>query len=313
MAKLIPVKDNLANTHEILMARGVTPELPVKTLGDLNRRIWGIHRKKLTVIAARTSNGKSALAIQLAADLASQGKRVLFLSLEMYEQDVIERLFCQMMRVDNIDLLTGKFKEYQSQWAEFQTKLATMPLVITDMIGRSWQEIDEHITQMKTKPDVVFIDHVQEARDAGQPNQKAVIEEYLKNLRVMAIRENFAAVVLSQVNRAAQEKDDHKAPQLHHLKGTGYLEEGADVILLLHWPYYYSKKKGENDRFVINVAKNRNGRTGWTDVKYTPGFYLFEDYVAKHNPIKEDPEAQAVAELFGGEVTDGKGKKHWQD
>lgn len=314
---LKPIKDNLDATAAMLAARGEKPDMPLLSLPELNRKMWGIHRKKLIVIAARTSNGKSALAIQFAWDIASQGKRVFFLSLEMYEQDVIERLFCQMMKVDNMDLLTGNFKKYAVQWADFQTKIARMPLVVTDMLGHNWQEIDEYISAMKVKPDVVIIDHVQEARDASNPNQKAVIEEYLKKLRHMAIEHNFAAIVLSQVNRASQE-DDHREPQLHHLKGTGYLEEGADVILLLHWPYYYSKKRGENNRFIIRVAKNRNGRTGWIEVSYTPGHYLFEDYKPKEAPpavqaATQDQEVKEAAQLFGGKVVDGEQRKDWHD
>lgn len=295
------VKDSLGKTGEMLAKRSTSPELPLTTLTELNKKMWGIHKKKLTVIAARTSNGKSALASQLAWDIASQGKKVLFITLEMPEEDMVERMFCQIMKVDNMDLLTGRFSQHITKWAEFEQKLAKMPLIITDMIGRSWQELDEYITKSGMRPDVIFIDHVQEARDASQPNQKFVIEEYLKALRTMAIRDNFAAVVLSQVNRTAQE-DDHREPQLHHLKGTGYLEEGADVILLLHWPYYYSKKRGENNRFVIRIAKNRNGRTGWIEVSYTPNFYLFEDYVPKVAPAASDPDVAEAAAAFGGRV-----------
>ncbi len=321
MLKLI--KHNLVKTGEMMAARGVSPEMPLLTLPDLSRKIWGIHRKKLTVIAARTSNGKSALAIQIAGDLAAQGKKVLFLSLEMYEQDVIERLFCQQQKIDNMELLTGGFSKHIGAWEEFRKKTESWFMVITDMMGHSWQEIDQHLSTMKTIPDVVIIDHVQEARDAGQMNQKAVIEEYLKKFRLLAIQYNFAGIVLSQVNRAAQE-DDHREPKLHHLKGTGYLEEGADVILLLHWPYYYSRKKGENNRFIINVAKNRNGRTGWLDVSYMPQHYLFADYtpkpaeaakIAAEQAVATDPEVLAAAELFGGEVTGQQkpGRKDWND
>lgn len=286
---VLPVFKNLNKTFDMLNSRGSTPDIPLNTLPQLNRKIWGLHKKKLTVLAARTSNGKSALAIQIAQDVASQGIPTLFFSLEMYEEDVIERLFCQMMKIDNMELLTGNFSKYPRAWEEFTDKLKKMPLIVTDGIGRNWQEIYDYLEKLKTKPAVIIIDHVQEAKDAMQPNQRAVIEEYLRKLREMAIRHNFAAIVLSQVNRSAQEAD-HKEPKLHHLKGTGYLEEGADVIMLLHWPYYYSKKKGENDRFIINVAKNRNGRTGYVEVSYTPQYYLFADYVPKP---KEEPKQAA--------------------
>ncbi len=277
---VLPVAKNLDKTFEMLKGRGSRPDIPLLSLPHLNSKIWGLHKKKLTVVAARTSNGKSALAIQIAMDTAAQGIPTLFFSLEMYEEDVIERAFCQSMKIDNMELLTGNFHKYQAEWEAFKEKLKKMPLVVTDGIGRNWQEVYDYLEQLPKKPKVIIIDHVQEAKDASQPNQRAVIEEYLRKLREMAIRHDFAAIVLSQVNRSAQEAD-HKEPKLHHLKGTGYLEEGADVIMLLHWPYYYSKKRGENDRFIINVAKNRNGRTGYVEVSYTPQHYLFADYVPK--------------------------------
>lgn len=290
-----PIRDALDSCEAMLKARGKTPEIEIQSIPALNQKIWGIHRGKLTVIAARTSNGKTALATQLAWDAARQGIPVLYLSLEMYKDEIIERIFCQVCKIDNIALLTGGFADYQTEWEQFRKLLATVPLIITDMIGKDWKQIRALLESLPTKPSVIFIDHVQEAKDESKQNDRAVITEYVKAFRVMAKEMNFAAIVLSQVNRAAQE-EDHREPQLHHLKGTGYLEEGADIILLLHWPFYYSKKRGERHRFIIRVAKNRNGRTGWIDVTYTPENYLFSDYVPDPPPpdrtVKEvDPES----------------------
>lgn len=245
--------------------------------------MWGLHSKKLTIVGARTSQGKSAFALQVAWDVASQGIPTLFLSLEMYEEDLHERLFCLTQKIDNFDLLKGQFKreniKYEQRWKEFTEEVEGVPLVITDMLGKTWEDVDKYLSTLVTKPKLIVIDHLQEAKSALNRNQKECIEEYLKQLRVMAIRENFALVVCSQINRSSQEERVGASPQLHQLKSSGYIEEGADVIILLHWPWYYNREKDKN-RYVLNVAKNRNGRTGWVEVKYKPENYLFYEEVA---------------------------------
>ena len=257
-----------------MLGRGKSPEIALTFLPELNRKIWGLHKKKMTIIASRTSQGKSSLALQMAYDTAKQGKPTLFLSLEMYEEDIIERLFCLSQKIDNFELLSGKFKNYQEQWKAFVEELDNMPLVITDMLGKTWEEIDAYLGVLTKKPEVLIIDHLQEAKSALLHNQKEVIEEYLKKLRIMAIRDNFALVICSQINRASQNDKPGSEPQLHHLKSSGFVEEGSDVVILLHWPWHYTKTENKN-KFVLNVAKNRNGRTGWIEIKYKPEHYWF--------------------------------------
>lgn len=214
------------------------------------------------------------MALQLAWDVATQDIPTLFLSLEMYEEDVIERLFVLSQKVDNYELLSGKFKHYQERWTKFEETINKVPLIITDMLGKSFEEVDVYLRSLSVKPKLVIIDHLQEARNAGLRNQKDVIDEYLKQMRILAIRDNFSLVICSQVNRQSQEEKVGTEPQLHNLKSSGYIEEGADIIILLHWPWHY-KKTGDKSKFILNVAKNRNGRTGWIDVCYKPEFYWF--------------------------------------
>ena len=268
------VRNNLDKTNTMLRVRGFEPEIPIKSLPTLNSKLWGLHSKKLTIIGARTSNGKSAMALQLAWDTALQGIPTLFLSLEMYEEDIIERLFCLAMKVDNYELLRGNFIRYENEWKEFEKLMEDMPLVITDMLGKTWEEVDNYLQTLTKKPKVIIIDHLQEAKNAALKNKKEIIEEYLKKIRLLAIKDNFSLVICSQVNRTSQNEKTGSEPQLHHLKDSGFIEEGADIILLLHWPWNYTKE-GDKNKFILNVAKNRNGRTGWIDIKYRPECYFF--------------------------------------
>lgn len=258
----------------MLLSRGENPKIPIKFLPDLNKKVWGLHTKNLTIIAARTSNCKSAFALQLGWDIAKQEIPVLFLSLEMYEDSLIERLFCLSQKIDNYELLTGKFKKYENEWLQFEKELEGIPFVITDMLGKSWKDVSEYLEGLTTKPKVVIIDHLQEARDASLKSQKEIIDEYLKKLRLLSIKHDFSLVVCCQINRESQSDKVGAEPQMHHLKGSGYIEEGADYIFLLHWGWHYNKKLNKNN-FIINIAKSRNGRPGWVNVKYKPENYFF--------------------------------------
>lgn len=272
--KLISPSQYLKNLKEILDNRGEQPELNLINLPRLNGMIWGVQRKKMTVIGARPSNCKSAFAMNIALDLAMQKKRVLFLTLEMPPESVYERMFCYAHRIDNYKILTGKFKDYLEQWIQFEAMVNTLDLFVTNMIGETWENIDQLLSSQSTKPDCVIVDHIQEIRGEGA-ERISIIDDYLTNLRAMAIRDNFALIIVSQINRLGQGQED-KMPKTHQLKGSGGLEEKADIIILLHYYHKYDPKRSEND-IMIDIAKNRSGRTGFADVKYLPQYYLFEE------------------------------------
>lgn len=235
----------------------------------------------MLLIGARASNGKSTFAINIAVDLASQGKRVMFLSLEMPKEKIIERIFCLCSRVDNIELLTGgyvKNNEIKKKYQKFKDSMSKWEILIGDCIGRDWAWLEQYVFKnLKDSPDCVIIDHVQEIR--GGQSKKESIDEYISKMREMAVRYNFALILCSQVNRTAADEKG-KEPQLHQLKGTGYLEEAADQVILLHWPFHYATdgKKVNKEEYTLNVAKNRDGMTGFIKMKYFPEYYHIADW-----------------------------------
>lgn len=272
-----------------LEKRGKAPELPIRNIHKLNTKLWGLHKRKMMIIGARTSNGKSALAINLAYDLSEQGKKVVFLSLEMPITAIMERIFCMAMTIDNIGLLKGDYNKddlVKNKMAEFEQHIKNFRLSLSDCIGRDWDFVESIFAQF-TDIDAVFIDHIQEIR--GGFSQKEAIDTYISKIRESAVRHNFALVVCSQVNRLAPSDKDNREPQLHHLKATGFLEEAADQVILMHWPYHYDNEQPKND-LVLNVAKNRDGFTGYMKVKYYPEYCQIRDtdYVPNVEPVKWD-------------------------
>jgi len=259
----------------------------------LNKKLWGLKEGAITIIGARTSQGKSSLALQMAYDLANQMIPVLFLSLEMTVEDLVERLFCQSEQVDNFDLLCGRINtnaEIQAKWQAFKTTVEKIPLLFTCGIGRSFAEINEIVELISPKPRVVFIDYVQNI--SMKPKEtRETINEYIRQFGKLAMQNKFAGVICSQINRYAEQGRSNE-PHLSQLKETGFLEEAAHCVMLLHWENHYDHSKPEN-KYRIIVAKNRNGRTGDHFVEYIPKHYLFRE-------IEQTTEVKKVEETFQG-------------
>ena len=224
------------------------------------------------VIGARTSQGKTAFALQLAYDAAIQGKRVYYFSLEMSSEALVERLFCQVAKIPNHELLYHPDR-YTAEADAFSKQLEALPLVIVHNVGWSIRELWKAIIDLP-KADVVIVDYVQMIRNF-ESDRASSIGQYTIQFRELCGKGNFAGVLISQINRGAME-DAAKEPQLWLLKGSGALEENADTCILLHWDYIYNARANINDYSVL-IAKQRNGMTGKLKIDFFPQYYRFQE------------------------------------
>jgi len=270
------------------------PKFPLSTISEFNKKIWGFH-KGLTVLGARSSMGKSALALQCAWDLADQNVPVLILSLEMDVPSMLERIFCQWTKTDNFDLLTGKLNfnnELQAKWEIFEKWVGKIPLLLTNGIGKSFKEVNHLIELLDPKPSVVIVDYIQGIRQSEK--ERTELNEYIRNFRQLMIENKMVGILASQMNRQVVDNND-KRPSLENLKSTGVLEEHADVVLMLYWEYFYTRKEEDKNKYEIIVGKNRNGRTGSHELLYIPEYYLFQEITEL---IEKTPHAQKIQEIF---------------
>ena len=273
---LKPMAHHLDGLESELKDRGQVPEVSIKSLPILNQKLWGL-RKGLTVIAARTSQGKSAAALQIALDVAEQGLESVILSLEMDVPSMLERMACNAQRIDNYALLTGQYAlndEIKAKFKAFRDKIEDMPLLITCGIGKTFRECNQFIELMDPKPKVVILDYIQMAKTFA--NERSDIAEYIRQFRQLMIENGMRGIICSQINRQVEKDNDYR-PRLENLKGTGALEEVSDVCLLLHWNYFYTKIEAHKNSYDIQIAKNRHGRTSTHKVRYIPENYRFEE------------------------------------
>ena len=269
----------LDDLKEILEARKQEPEMPLLSLPKLSSKIWGLHRKRLYVVGARTGLGKSAFTAQLALDIALQGKKVVFLSLEATTHEILERLFCNQYKIDSFDLIRGRFCDYRDRWEKFIKKVHDLDFILSDNIGSTLKQINEVINHKIGKPDVLIIDYIQMIRGQGRSFNED-IAEFLKHLRLIAIREDIAVICVSQINR----EGEGELPTLAQLKGSGVIEEHADCVFLLHAT---KEDDGSVKKYYFYVAKNRNGMTGKVDMEFVGKHFLFQDSLVEVEPPDE--------------------------
>lgn len=282
--------ENLANIWErsksIIRERKVTPEFPFG-LSDLDAVTHGIKRGKLTVIASRTSEGKTGLSTQLTVNIADTGKTVCLISLEDDKEQIAEKIFCNQRRVNNSDLQMGRSALLDDPLVH--RIFEDMKLLVVDKFGYNFNEIKYLVETLDQKPDIIFIDYLQLVERGQYKSRYDAISEFCRACKVFANESNIGVVLTSQVNRAGAKED---RPSIYHMSGCDTIEENADLLLILYHPYLYGAPTFNydpktNDGFEvaprnwveIEVAKNKTGRRGVIiPVRFTGEHYLFEDW-----------------------------------
>lgn len=286
------IAEFLEGLKKIFESRTEKPPLPINSLPAFNRRMWGLRPGELTVIAARSGHCKSGFgSVQIPLDLVKQEIPTLLLTIEMSEEEILERMFCNKYRINNEDLMHGKFSSYKKQWEHFVEDMQSSTLTITSLLGKNWQEISDYVASLEHRPKVIILDHINEIAQSANM-AKGELDEYIRNFRELARTYGHAAVLLCQINRTGQDSDN-KEPQLHQLKGTGCLEEMASVVIMLHWAHQYAPKTEHLNKFKIILAKNRKGQTGFFDITIHPECYFFTEDNTPWAMLTEEPDRKS--------------------
>ncbi len=285
--------DVFENHWQAILSRyGQPKEFSIDFLPELDNKIWGLKRKKLIIIGGRPSQGKSSFLLQTAYSFAKQGKTIFFFSFEMTKEVCLERMVSTECEIDNWLITTGKVKleagsyEFKQGLFRFKENLKDKKFFIIESIGKSLPKLDKILSMFDMKPDAVFIDYGNMVESRERQTRKEAIDEYLDGFRALAVRSNFCAILGAQINRKTHDGAKAREPQLWELKESGKLEEISDMVFLLHWPYFYDRDKPERNEYYINIAKNRDGRTGRQKVLFFPEYSKFKPEVGNGNSVK---------------------------
>lgn len=215
----------------------------------------GLRPGKLIVIAGRPGMGKSTFCSNLTLRLGHFGKKVLSVPVEAGTNSVIDQMVCCKSRISAEKLIKRPYELTDEEM--FQLKRTSRSILQSGNIlfhdrMTSLEELEMVVEQEDF--DAVILDLFEYLLEGDMDH--ASVTNKLRKLKQLAIRRNFAAVVVQQIKRIKRRKDPR--PQLDELKNSGGYEEVADLVLLIHREAYY-KKDLEEDIFEVNVAKQRRG------------------------------------------------------
>ena len=279
---LVNVYDRL---EELAQSDSAIPGLSTG-LFDLDRKISGLNKSDLLLIAARPGMGKTSLALNIALNVAKKyPKTVAFFSLEMSREQLALRLLSNESFLDNQKLVTGQLTD--EDWGKLS--IASSALSQTDI------RVDDNpsitVAEMNAKCrrldnlGLVLIDYLQlmtaAAPGKSGENRVTVVSEISRALKIMAKELNVPVICLSQLSRA-NESRTNKRPMLSDLRESGAIEQDADSVMFIYRDDYYNENSEEKNVAECIVAKNRHGETGTVKLQWLPQFTTFSDLEWKH-------------------------------
>lgn len=252
--------------------REVTPSAPTG-ISDLDA-MNVLNNAELTILAARPSMGKSDVMLQFSKFSGWANYLPVIYSLEMARNSLRDRLIASTggfnrskMNNPHAKLTDGQ----KAEWIPTLHKLGDTKIQIFDKSGQTLAEIRMKLRKVAsehpTRKPIVFIDYLTLIRSVEKTdNMHQKIGTLTKGLKALAKEFNCPVVVLAQLSRSVEQRQD-KRPMLSDLRESGSIEEDADVVLFLYRDAYYSKNQDDKS-LEISVAKNRNGATGTVFATY---------------------------------------------
>ena len=250
-------------------------------LMDLDRILNGFQKSDLILLAARPSMGKTALAMNMAAQ-AARGKVVLVFSLEMSKEQLGNRLLSTASGVNSQAINTGNISdEDMDRLLDGLERLSRCKLYIDDTAGINIMELRSKARRIKHEHglDMIIIDYLQLMTGGKAENRQQEISEISRQLKAMARELDVPIIALSQLSRSVELRAEKK-PQLSDLRESGSLEQDADIVMFLYRDEYYNRDEAENKNIAeLIIAKNRNGPTTSLHLHFDKETMKFSDLV----------------------------------
>ena len=253
---------------------------------DLDKRLNGLNKSNLLLVAARPAMGKTAFALNLALNVAKKyNSTVAIFNLEMSREMLAMRLLAIESFVDGQKMATGKLTE--EEWIKLcmaSTALSQTDIRIDDNPAITVAEINAKCRRIENLG-MVLIDYLQlmtgSGYGKGNENRQQVVSDISRSLKIMAMELNVPVICLSQLSRGPESRPD-KRPMLSDLRESGAIEQDADSVMFLYRDEYYNPDTEDKGIAECIVAKNRHGEVGPVKLQWIPQYQTFADREWKH-------------------------------
>jgi len=260
------------------MEQGINRNILPTGFVDLDRLLIGIELTENVILAARPSMGKTSLAQCIALNVAKNGEKVLFFSLEMSKKRLMNRLFSIEGRINSEKIRTRSFADGEyPKLLKAITTLSNLDFIIIDD-AFNLSEIRSIVARHAASSNIglVVIDYLQLLRESGRRFQNRQVElgYYANEIARMAKTYDTRTITLSQLSRAVENRDN-KRPRLSDLYESGAIEAAADIVLFLYRDEYYNPDTEDKGIAEVGAAKTRDGAIGSCRLAWIGDYYLF--------------------------------------
>lgn len=284
-------------------------------LTDLDKKLGGLHRSDLLILAGRPSMGKTSLATNIAFNIAKSYKRGLlpdgsegavdggvvgFFSLEMSAEQLAARILSEASEVPSEQIRRGDMTEAEfRRFVEAAKTLEACPLYIDDTAALPISQLAARARRLKRTHglDALFVDYLQLVRPASaKDNRVNEVSEITQGLKAIAKELDIPVVALSQLSRQVENRED-KRPQLSDLRESGSIEQDADVVMFVFREEYYKEREKPGDHELekmaswqqemehlhgkaeVIIGKQRHGPIGHIELSFEGRFTRFGNLV----------------------------------
>ncbi|MDX2776019.1 replicative DNA helicase [Streptomyces caniscabiei] len=254
---------------------------------DLDNMTAGLQRSDLIILAARPAMGKTTLVTNLAYNVATVAKQpVLFFSLEMSKEQLVDRMLADASGVDAWNIRTGNLSDEDfSKLSEAMGEMAEAPIYLDDTPGLS-------VMDMRTKArraahdaplGLIIVDYLQLMQGSGKDNGNRVqeVSEISRGLKLIAREMNVPVIALSQLSRSVENRSP-QIPQLADLRESGSIEQDADIVMFIYREAYYNPETERENITDLIIAKHRNGPVGKVELYFHPERLRFMSLDKRH-------------------------------
>ena len=249
---------------------------------DLNKILSGLQKTDLVILAARPAMGKTALALNIALNVAKEGNGVGIFSMEMSAGQLVTRLMCTEGRVDAGAVRTGKLNRDTDipRLVDAAQHLHKMPIYIDDTPGLTINQLSSKSRRLKAaNPDLglIVVDYIGLMLGDSRMSRQEQVSEASRGLKGLAKELDVCVMALSQLNRSVESRTD-KRPMPSDLRESGAIEQDADIISFIYRDEYYNPESPDKGVAEVIIAKQRNGSTGTVKLFFEGKHTRFDNY-----------------------------------
>ena len=228
---------------------------------ELDALTDGLHRGELTIIGARPGVGKTTFALQIADKLANRSKNVTCISLEMSEEQIIQKILSRRARVNSRKIRNGDLEDKEIQQIGTECgNISHLPITLLTKINTIQQiEIVARKMKNKEKLDLLIIDYLQLVKSTGNfKSREQEVADISRTLKLLSLELEIPIIALCQLNRNASRNE----PTLADIRESGSIEQDADNVIFLY------KEDEESNIVTVDLQKQRAGNTGKLKLKF---------------------------------------------